>query len=43
METFGAVVDCAQENLHLDLAAHLYPQLLDITGHLRYSKANPSA
>ena len=42
VETFGAVVDCAQGNLHLDLAAHLYPQLLDITGHLRYSKANPS-
>ena len=42
METFGAVVDCGQENLHIDLAAHLYPQLLDITGHLRYSKANLS-
>ena len=42
METFGAVLDCAQENLHIDLAAQLHPQLLDVTGHLRYSRANPS-
>lgn len=41
-EAFGAAVDCAQKDLHLDLAAHLYPQLLDATRHLRYSKANPS-
>ena len=42
MEAFGAAVDHAQRDLHLDFVAHLYPQLLDATKHLRYSKANPS-
>ena len=41
-EAFGAAVNRTQKDLHLDLAAHLYPQLLDATKHLRYSKANPS-
>lgn len=41
-ELYRTLGDSLQENLHLDLAAHLYPQLLTLTRQLRYTKANPS-
>ena len=40
-EAYGAVADHAQSHLHLDLAAHLHPQLLSATRQLRYTKASP--
>ena len=42
MEAFGATVDSARESLHLEVAGHVYLQLLSTTGQLRYTKANPS-
>lgn len=41
-DAFGACTDQANKDFHLDLVAHLFPQLLTINGQLRYSKANPS-
>ena len=39
---FSAIVDDSNKDLHLELASHLYPQLVNRSGQLRYSKASPS-
>lgn len=41
-QAYGTLVGHANRELHLDVAAQLYPQLLNRAGHLRYTKANLS-
>ena len=41
-EAFGSLADNAHQNLHLELAGQLFPQLVSRSGRLRYSKADQS-